>query len=120
MPNQEPKSKPESAEQPIGEGLSSSVLFALADGWDAESAYLKKKADKAWHSSDNFDLKHQAETFDRCSRDLRKLLGAKRTGRKAIGFEIEKTFCEKAAGRLAEEMNFHQTNASDQATASKK
>jgi hypothetical protein len=41
MPNQEPKSKPESAEQPSGEGLSSSALFGLAvmlertvnDGW---------------------------------------------------------------------------------------
>jgi hypothetical protein len=29
MPNQEPKSKPESAEQPSGEGLSSSVLLGL-------------------------------------------------------------------------------------------
>jgi hypothetical protein len=76
MPNQEPESKPTDAEQPSGEGLSSSVLFALADGWDAESAYLKKKAEKAWHASDDFDLKHQAETFDRCSRDLRKLLRA--------------------------------------------
>ena len=76
MENQESNPKPSSDEQPSDEGLSSSVLFALADGWDAESAYLKKKADKTWHSSDNFDLKHQAETFDRCSRDLRKLLGA--------------------------------------------
>ena len=58
------------------DGGSMMRLVRLADGWDAESAYLKKKSEKAWHASDNFDLKHQAETFDRCSRDLRKLLGA--------------------------------------------
>ena len=33
MPKEQTQSKPESAEQPSGEGLSSSVLLAVLDNW---------------------------------------------------------------------------------------
>jgi len=39
------------------------------------------------------------------------LLAAKRTGRKAVGCEIERTFCDTAAGRVGAEMDFHTANA---------
>jgi DNA modification methylase len=39
------------------------------------------------------------------------LLAAKRTGRKAVGCEIERTFCDTAAGRVGAEMDFHTANS---------
>jgi len=54
MPNQEPHSKPESAEEPHGKGLSSSVLLAFAES--------KEDSEETIYCAEAYLLRKVAET----------------------------------------------------------